>query len=242
MRILLVNPPHALSAHNPLASAGMSLPPLGLLYIAAYLREKDPTSEIRVIDWPGSGITVADFEAELAAFNPVLAGITVYTGAFSSAMTVSIAIKKICPECFIAAGGHHATARPRQCLKKGEFDAVISGEGERVFSELALKLAGKELGDIPGLILKKDGAGSTRGKYAPLDLNSLPMPARDLLDLKLYKPAVFGYKRAPVTSMVTSRGCPFSCRFCCKSVFGTAYRAQAPEKTLEEIILSLIHI
>lgn len=235
MKVLLVNPPHALSAHNPLASSGLSLPPLGLLYIAAFLRKEMPSAVIKVIDWPGRGLSAADFEKELAAFKPDLAGITVYTGAFTSAMKVSSVIKKICPGCFTAAGGHHATARPGQCLEKGSFDAVVSGEGERVFFELAARLEKGAPLAVPGLTLKKISAPAGE-KYPPLDLDSLPMPARDLLDLKLYRPAVFGYKRAPVTSMVTSRGCPFSCKFCSKSVFGSAYRAQSPEKTLEEIL------
>lgn len=235
MKVLLVNPPHALSAHNPLASSGLALPPLGLLYIAAFLKKEMPAAEIKVIDWPGRVLSAGDFEAELAAFKPDLAGITVYTGAFTSAMTVSRTIKNICPPCFIVAGGHHATARPLQCLEKGGFDAVVSGEGERVFSELALKLKKKEDLSVPGLTLRK-GIGPAAEKFPPLDLDSLPMPARELVDLKLYRPAVFGYKRLPVTSMVTSRGCPFSCKFCSKSVFGSTYRAQSPEKTLEEII------
>lgn len=155
MKVLLVNPPHALSAHNPLASSGLALPPLGLLYIAAFLRKEMPAAEIKVIDWPGRGLSAGAFEAELAAFKPDLAGVTVYTGAFTSAMTVSRTIKKICPACFIVAGGHHATARPLQCLEKGSFDAVVSGEGERVFSKLALKLKKKEDLSVPGLTLRK---------------------------------------------------------------------------------------
>ena len=233
MKVLLVNPPHALSAHNPLAAAGLSLPPLGLLSIAAYLRRTMPGAEIKVIDWPGRGLNAAEFEAELAAFRPELAGITVYTGAFTSAMTVCVAIRKLCPGCFIAAGGHHATARPGQCFEKGGFDAVVSGEGERVFAELAGELKKGGPLAIPGLILR-NGVEAVK-KYQPLDLDSLPFPARDLLDLKLYRPAVFGYKRTPVTSMVTSRGCPYACRFCSKSVFGATYRAQSPERTIEEI-------
>ncbi len=234
MKVLLINPPHALSAHNPLASSGLSLPPLGLLYIAAFLKREMPGAEIKVIDWPGRGLSSAAFEAELASFKPDLAGVTVYTGAFTSAMKVSETIKKICPACFTVAGGHHATARPLQCLEKGGFDAAASGEGERVFSELALQLEKGLAPGVPGLILKTNGQAIE--KYPPLDLDSLPMPARELVDLKLYRPAVFGYKRLPVTSMVTSRGCPFSCKFCSKSVFGSTYRAQSPAKTLEEII------
>ena len=238
MKVLLVNPPHSLSVHNPLAGAGLSLPPLGLLYIAAYLRKELPSAEIKVLDCPAVKLSAEELEAEVSAYKPDLAGITVYTGTFTSAAAAASSIKKIRPACFVAAGGPHATERPAQCLESGAFDAVIAGEGERPFAELAAKLEkGLAPEGIGGLISKKGGAAAAR--YAPLDLNAIPAPARDLVDLKIYRPAVFGYKRLPVTSMVTSRGCPFSCRFCSKSVFGSVYRAQAPERTLEEI-LSLI--
>ncbi|MCX5785608.1 MAG: radical SAM protein [Elusimicrobia bacterium] len=238
MRILLINPPHSFSRYNPLAGAGMALPPLGLLYIAAYLRKELPEAELKVIDCPALKLSAEDFEAEVKAFRPDLAGVTVYTGTFTSSANAAAAIKKIFPHCFVAAGGPHATARPAQCLEKEGFDAVIAGEGERAFAELAVRLA-KGLGPdgIGGLVLKKrSGSGETAARYAPLDLDTLPMPARDLVDLKLYRPAIFGYKRFPVTSMVTSRGCPFTCGFCSKSVFGDQYRAQSPERTLGEIL------
>ena len=236
MKVLLVNPPHSFSRYNPLAGAGMALPPLGLLYIAAYLRKEMPEAVIKVIDCPARKLSAEDFEAEVKAFRPDMAGVTVYTGTFTSSSNTAAAIKKIFPHCFVAAGGPHATARPAQCLEKEGFDAVIAGEGERAFAELAARLEkGLELAGIGGLILKRNDPAAAR--YAPLDLNALPMPARDLVDLKLYRPATFGYKRLPVTSMVTSRGCPFNCGFCSKSVFGDQYRAQSPERTLEEIRL-----
>jgi len=237
MKVLLVNPPHSFSSQNPLGSAGLSLPPLGLLYIAGYLRREMPAARIKVIDRPGRKLGAEEFGAEVKAFGPDLAGITVYTGTFTSSMNAAAAIKKNCPACFTAAGGPHASARPLECLEKGAFDAVIRGEGERPFAELAAKLAeGLSPEGIGGLTLKNAQSASA-AKYPPLSLDALPPPARELVDLGLYRPSVFGYTRLPVTSMLTSRGCPFSCRFCSKSVFGSEYRAQSPGKTMEEIRL-----
>lgn len=232
MKVLLVNPPHSFSPENPLGRSGLSLPPLGLLSIAAFLRGGIPGVELKVIDWPGAKLTAASFESAVADFRPDVAGVSVYAGTFTASVSAAAAIKKLRPGCFVAAGGHHATSRPVQCLEKG-FDAVVIGEGEKTFFELVKRhSAGTALAGLPGLLLKP-GDAVTRPE--PLEPDSLPFPARDLLDLAAYRPALFGYRRLPVTSMVTSRGCPFSCGFCSKSVFGSVYRAQSPGRILSEI-------
>ncbi|HCC48335.1 MAG TPA: hypothetical protein DEQ38_09525 [Elusimicrobia bacterium] len=231
MKVLLVNPPHSFSTANPLAGAGLSLPPLGLLSVAAYLRRELPGVKLKVLDWPGARLNPEAFAREVSAFGPDLAGVSVHTGTFSASVAAAAAIKKISPACFTAAGGHHASARPAQCLKY--FDAAVIGEGEKTFSELARRLAaGAPPGGLPGL-LTKPGDPPTRPE--PLDIDSLPFPARDLLDLSVYRPAIFAYRRQPVTSMVTSRGCPYACGFCSKSVFGPTCRAQSPGRVLAEM-------
>jgi radical SAM superfamily enzyme YgiQ (UPF0313 family) len=233
MKVLLVNPPHSFSPDNPLGGAGLSLPPLGLLAVAAYLRAELPGAEIRVADLPASGLSPGAFSGEVAAFAPDLAGVSVYTGAFTAAAAAASAIKRAAPGCFVAAGGHHASARPAQCLERG-FDAAVVGEGELPFLALARSLAaGKKPEAGPGLLL---GPGALPGRTDPIPPDLLPYPARDLVDLSAYRPALFGYRRLPVASMVTSRGCPYSCGFCSKSVFGSAYRAQSPARVLAEML------
>ena len=232
MKVLLVNPPHTFSPENPLAGAGLCLPPLGLLSIAAFLREGVTGVEVKVIDWPGAKMTAETFGSEVSGFAPDIAGVSVYAGTFTSSVSAAAAIKEARPGCFVAAGGHHATSRPAQCLEKG-FDAVVIGEGEKTFCELVKKLsAGVPPAGLTGLLLKP-GDAITRPE--PLDIDSLPFPARDLLDLSAYRPALFGYRRLPVASMVTSRGCPYSCGFCSKAVFGSVYRAQSPARVLAEM-------
>jgi radical SAM superfamily enzyme YgiQ (UPF0313 family) len=215
-----------------MARAGLSMPPLGLLAIAAYLRREIPGVEVKVADCPGSRLTPEAFAREVSAFAPDVAGVSVYTGTFSASAAAAAAVRKAAPKCFVAAGGHHATARPEQCLSSG-FDAAVIGEGERTFCELVRRLAaGVPPAGLAGLLLEAGGAVT---RPDPLEMDSLPLPARDLLDMAAYRPALFGYRRLPVMSMVTSRGCPFSCSFCSKEVFGSAYRAQSPRRVLEEM-------
>ncbi|MDD2805040.1 MAG: cobalamin-dependent protein [Elusimicrobiales bacterium] len=231
MKALLVNPPHSFSPENPLRGAGLALPPLGLLSVAAYLRREMPGAKVKVLDCPGAGLGLAAFEREVAAFAPDLAGVSVHAGTFSASLAAAAAVKKLRPSCFTVAGGHHASARPSQCLHG--FDGAVVGEGEETFSKLAKRLAaGRELAGLAGLALKP---GDEPARPAPLDPDSLPFPARDLVDLSLYRPSLFAYRRRPVTSMVTSRGCPYACGFCSKSVFGAAYRAQSPERVHAEM-------
>lgn len=231
MKVLLINPPHSFSPANPLGGAGLSMPPLGLLSIAAYARRELPALKLKVLDCPAARLSAADLEREAAAFAPDVAGVSVYTGTFSASLAAAAAVRRAAPRCFTVAGGPHASARPVQCLKG--FDAAVAGEGERTFAELLKRLAsGAAPAGLPGLV---SSPGDIPARPEPLDVDSLPFPARDLVDLRAYRPSLFAYRRLPSASVVTSRGCPYSCGFCSKSVFGASYRAQSPGRVLAEI-------
>lgn len=234
MKVLLVNPPHGFADSNPFKRAGLKLPPLGLLYIASSLRAGLPGAEIKVLDAPARGLTAEDIGREAAAFKPDLAGFTFYTGNLSNAKAAVRAVKAAVPGVFTVAGGPHATLRPETCLDAA--DAVIAGEGELPFLELASALLkGSPLDRVPALVRLADGRllrNSPPAVYP--DPALLPPPARDLVDLGSYRPSPAGYLRLPMTTMLTSRGCPFACAFCSK-ILGSAHRIQPPEATLAEL-------
>ena len=117
------------------------------------------------------------------------------------------------------------------------FDVVAVGEGEQTMVKLADCVAqGKELSSVKGLVFR-DGEHivNTGPREFIEDLNSLAFPTRDLFDNEAYKKYYrdhFGYS---ITSMITSRGCPFSCDFCSRPIFGADMRSRSVESIVDEV-------
>ncbi|MFH0731777.1 MAG: radical SAM protein [Candidatus Omnitrophota bacterium] len=238
INVLLIYPPFFQSKDNPRSKAGPTLPPLGLLYLAAYARKEYPEIDIKVLDSPALRIGLENLESSLSAFCPSVVGITVNTITFSAALKTAEIIKKLFPACIIIVGGPHASILPEEFLASPHIDMVVIGEGEETFAELleCLLYARRDISSIPNIVYKKNGRiVHAQLKHRPIDLDNIPLPARDLVDMKVYHPTEGNYKRLPATNMITSRGCPYKCSFCSKNIFGTEYREQPPEKTIEEI-------
>lgn len=239
MKVLLVYPPFTRSKDCPSSKTGAVLPPLGLLYLASYARREHPWCEIEILDSTVEGLDMRQFEASIQQNSPDVVGITIYTTTFLSSMEAVRIIKKNHPECVIIAGGAHASVMPEECLASGHVDIVVKGEGEEVFSRLLKCLKEDQaISGIPNIAFKKGNEViHTDIAMRNVDLESIPFPARDLVPMKLYRPAKGGYRRLPATSIVTSRGCPFSCSFCSKGIFGSAYRAASAKRVMQEIEL-----
>ena len=133
------------------------------------------------------------------------------------------------------AGGPLPTCDPGRFLD--DFDVVVRGEGERTMVELLAALeAGGDLPRCPGVVTA--GAGARRALPArpfAADLDALPFPARDLLPNGAY--IADGRRRygAAVTTVMSTRGCPYACDFCSNVVFGHSYRARSPVSVVDEI-------
>jgi radical SAM superfamily enzyme YgiQ (UPF0313 family) len=125
-------------------------------------------------------------------------GITVFSASLYLAKEVAKIAKEINPKCTVVVGGPHPTSLPNDMLEF--FDCCVIGEGEFAFS--------RELRGIVKMPLIEK-------------LDSIPLPARDLVDMHAYTRKVFGGK---ATSMLTERGCPYQCAYCCKDVFGNRIR------------------
>jgi anaerobic magnesium-protoporphyrin IX monomethyl ester cyclase len=217
-------------------------PPLGILYLAAYVRKFFPQVEISIVDGLRQGYqkTVESIEK----FGPDILGISFYTPTASSALRLATRVKEAHPSAMVLLGGAHATSLPEECLEKSKADALVYGEGEETLREIVgLFLKNSKINAFPW-----DGITGVyhryRGKVTAnpprrfiQNLDNIPFPARDLVDMKDYS-GYYLYKTKPQTLMIMSRGCPANCTFCSKKVWETStprIRVRSPKNIADEI-------
>uniref|UniRef100_A0A7V4WKW2 Radical SAM protein n=1 Tax=Candidatus Caldatribacterium saccharofermentans TaxID=1454753 RepID=A0A7V4WKW2_9BACT len=223
MRVLLVQPP----SPGIYDLIGLKLPPLGLAYLAASCRTHH---EVAIVD-----LQVEDakrFEEELKRCD--LVGITATTSTFPEALRIARKAKD--EGRLVVMGGYHVTFRDEEALRSGVVDYVVRGEGEEIFVKLLEALErGIPPENIPGVSFLREGTiFRTPASLPPQDLDALPFPARDLLQLSKYW--MTQLEGEPLVNVLTSRGCPFACKFCASSHFsGRKWRARSPENILREL-------
>lgn len=235
-KICLINPPIDLKDFYWEVKFGSKLPPLGLLSLAAFLRNKG--HQVFLIDALNLGISPEKVVEKVKAIGPDFVGITATTSFIASAHECAQEIKKHCGKVTTIIGGSHISAMPVQTIEEfPAFDLGVVGEGEETLLEL-LEDSISNYHQIAGIVFRDQGRPVMTGKRAQIrDLDQLPFPALDLLEgfPDLYQPTPNNYQKKPVVSLVTSRGCPFSCTFCDQSVFGHRVRAFSPQYVVRMI-------
>lgn len=210
LKVCLINPPWVTRSNNIWTKIRGTLPPLGLLYLAAFLEREGVEAD--VIDCQSGLGSWEEIEAKLREKRYDLYGITGTTSIISNSYRIAGAVKAAQPGAKVVLGGVHVTALPEEALGKDGVDFVIRGEGEQALLELA---KGRSPDEIAGLSYKKDGAAVHVGAPGVMpDLDALPFPAFHKVDLKKYRPALNSYRRLPAINMMTTRGCPGKCTFC----------------------------
>jgi anaerobic magnesium-protoporphyrin IX monomethyl ester cyclase len=225
-------------------------PPLGLAYIAATLEREG--HEVRIVD--RVAIKYREGEADLKEldkitkreifeFEPELIGIGATTIQVYDLGHVAKVIRRVRKggNYPVIAGGFHPTAEPALTLMDyPEIDIVCRGEGEFIMLDLA---SGKKPEGVPGLTFRKKGkVCSTQDRMPTRNLDTLPFPARHLLDMDFYcrrNDAVISCMPLRVATMLTSRGCPYDCKFCSSKLIYNSQRYHSPEYVLREINLLL---
>jgi len=232
-------------------SSGMELlgentwPPMGVLYLASYLRSRLPDPEIRVTD--GCRIGFDRTMAEIAAFRPDVLGISFYTTQALGAAKLACDARAALPGALVVMGGPHATALPLETLRESGADLVVVGEGEETFSQIVRTAAAsrdrKAFRDLRGVwSIGRDASGSEivfRNDPAPFitPLEDIPFPARDLVRLDDYR-GWFISRQIPQTTMLFARGCPFRCTYCANGIWRTSaplLRARSPKDIVDEM-------
>ena len=221
MNILLANMPINFNKRENLE------PPLGICYIAANLKGVRG-AEVRLKDYEVSPFSDADLERDLSIPGTDILGVSFRTASYRSAKEFIKKAREIKSGIFVVAGGHHATAFPRETLLDLGCDAVVIGEGEHAFKELVQRMSGRlSLKGLAGIAYRDNDSNIIINDRRPPieDIDSLPGPARELLDLDSYN----------VITILTSRGCPFNCIYCDKGISTRTVKYRSAESIFDEM-------
>ncbi len=215
--------------------------PLGLGYIAAMLESSG--HEIQICDIATENISNSELISILEIFQPKVVGLTSVCANYLNAIdAISIVRKILGPEVTIVMGGPHATFSAETILLKHDnIDYCVLGEGEHTFFNLINYLETKNgtLTKINGIAFKSNNkVVITSPQPKIIDLDSLPLPARHLFDIKKFPHQISNkvVKSSSNTELIVSRGCPYPCEFCStKEFWGKNYRRHSAKKVINEL-------
>jgi anaerobic magnesium-protoporphyrin IX monomethyl ester cyclase len=220
---------------------GDLIPPLGVLHLASSIRSAEAFRDhrLQVVDFAYQGLDHAEYAALLGRLAPTHV-------LFSSLDSEYPLFRELCrlsrehaPRSHLVAGGSLATNYHEDVVRRRLVDVAVRGEGEVTIVELLTALdADAPLHDVKGISFREDGKVVSTPPRDPIeDLDSIPWPAWDLVDLR-------GYSRVPnwngelsgkyYAPIMTTRGCAFNCVYC-HNLFGRRIRPRSVENVLAEI-------
>lgn len=217
---------------------GVTVHPLGIMYLASYLREKFPDIECRILDLKVERMPFRSVVDRIRAFAPHMVGLSCFSNECVEMHRIAALAKAHCRDTLVLAGGPHASAYPRTVLEDPNVDYAVLGEGELTLEDLVTAVrTGGPVDHIDGLAYRKDGTVrvNPRERYIE-DLDALPFPAWDLIPIRKYKNVPRGSHTgsADYMSLISSRACPFKCIYC-HNIFGKRWRTRSPESFMAEI-------
>lgn len=208
-------------------------PPLGLMYLAGYLRAKGD-HEIKIMDMRVENEAIEEAIKASRKFAPDAVGISLLTPEAAAAHELAAALRSKGFDGPIIFGGPHASSFPEEILEDKNVSACVIGEGEETFAEI---MRGKPLSEVNGIAFMQNGECVRTPARSPInDLDAIPFPAWDLLNIELYADKLRFSNMTPTRYMpiFTSRACPYGCVYC-HAIFGKKYRTRSPENVLNEM-------
>ena len=206
-------------------------PPLGIAYIASTLRMRG--HNVSILDC--TFLSKDEAMEKASEIGAEIVGIYSMVTMLEDSIDFAKHLRKTAK--LLIAGGPMPSSDPELYLSY--FDVVVTGEGERTMAELveAYEKSG-DLRAVHGIAFKGNnnhGMIQTAYREHEKNLDSLPLPARDLLPNESY--IAFGKKKYgySITSVMSTRGCPFACEFCSNAVFGETYRERSPQNVMDEV-------
>jgi anaerobic magnesium-protoporphyrin IX monomethyl ester cyclase len=211
-------------------------PPLGLLYLSSHLKARG--FGVGVFD--STFATYAEFQQRLARDRPRVVGL--YCNLMTKRSVLRMMSDARAAGAVVVLGGPEPPAYAEEYLDAGA-DVVVMGEGEVTLEELLARLlpapGRRDLAGVAGLVYRgEDGAPVRTAPRALLkDLDAQPLPDREAVDVSRYLEAWRGRHGFGSLSLLTARGCPYTCRWCSRSVFGETHRRRSPESVADEVEL-----
>ncbi len=207
MKVTLINPDYMMYAD----------PPVGLAYLAGYIKKVHPDIKIEILDQ----LTLKQILSSLKKNKPDIIGLGATCLNYYKVKTLGKILAKEVPDSLLVIGGVYITTMP-ESFKDSPFDIGLLGESEKNFSELIKNIKKnqgvnlKELRKIKGFLLRDKKKVINTGMPELIEnLDDIPLPERDLLDMKFYTlPAILSTDLDSMGALLTSRGCPYNCAFC----------------------------
>lgn len=226
MKALFINPPTDYSR---------PMPSLGISFLSAYL--KSHNHESRIIDLWAELMSDDSLRNRISEYKPDMIGIPFFTALYKETVRLIGMLKASFPDTLIVVGGPHASALPTTVLNESaSVDLVVIGEGEETILEIMQSLGTRDFSHINGIAFRNGDVISINPERTYIkDIDSIPYPDLEYMSPEKYKSSPpYGWYGFPLI-MITSRGCPSKCTFCCKSVYGGSFRAMSPERIVAEI-------
>lgn len=208
-------------------------PPLGLLYIAGYLKR----SGMRVEVFDTTFATRAELDARLDSGPPAVLGI--YTNLITRRSVLAIVRCAKARGWTVVLGGPESANYPAEYLAHGA-DVVVFGEGEETLAELLPALSQRgahRLTGVLGTAFKDENGAVVTNPDRPQikDLDALPWPDREAIDTARYVDVWREHHGSGSVNLITARGCPYRCRWCSHAVFGFTHRRRSAVSCADEL-------
>ena len=249
VRVMLINPPQRYYSES--MRFGVYVP-IGLLSVAAMIKD---ICDLKIFDGFAFGrkqkqkegflygVPTQEIEASVRDFNPDIVGISVpFSTQLESAVRIARLCKRIDPSIKIVLGGPDISARYRHILESDYCDFCVVGEGEETFYEFIKRYdSDLSMQGIKGLACRMHNKICYEPRACIEDLDTLPLPAYEFVDLRDYFRNHYLYKNRSIIyknslSIVTSRGCPYNCIFCSvSSHMGSRFRAHSPDYVIRHL-------
>ena len=207
-------------------------PHLGLLYLSSFIKQ-NTTHEVHVVDCVAEDLSAEQIRARFQELAPDVVGLLAKTHNLIEMHDVARIAKGVNPKIHVLIGGPHTKAFPEEAIALTHVDAIARGDGEHTLADwLSALESGSGFDQVKGIWYKDGAEVRKNADREPLhNLDEMPFPDRGAVDVSRYYTP--GMKQARTTTMISSRGCPYSCSFC---NVPKGYRARSAANIVDEML------